>query len=128
MIYSGLVERKVARKLCIRRREYALTSNNQVWARKYRKIIENVVAKLQAEELECERGQALLKLCLSRYFSIIFDQAVKLERPPRLRFTIDSFSSNDCKNFFEFRKEDLSRLLIGLRFPEKNVVWMVAQV
>lgn len=111
--------RKVARKLCLRKREYALTSNEQVLARKYRKLITNLLWKVGWADEDSERCESLAKICLSRYYSIIVGPSVKLARPPRMRVTIDSFSTNDCKNFFEFRKEDLPRLLFGLRFPEQ---------
>ena len=36
--------------------------------------------------------------------------------------TIESFTDSECWNVFETRKEDLQRLLLNLRFPEKCVL------
>jgi hypothetical protein len=47
---------------------------------------------------------------------------IALPRQPRLKTSIDEFSANDCKNFFEFRQHYLHRLFPLLHFPEKCVL------
>jgi hypothetical protein len=60
-------------------------------------MIEACLIKVKKEELESERGDNFIKLCLYRYYSIVLEPSFKLGRPPRLRFTIDSFTTNDCR-------------------------------
>ena len=71
------------------------------------------------DDSDAIRCGGLAKICMQRYYSIMLEPKTFLLRPVRLRTTINEFSPNDCKNFFEFRQPDLFRLLRGLRFPAK---------
>jgi len=119
MIYNLLRFKQVARKVCIRKREYSLSSNEQVLARKYRKLITNLCLQSKLPGADIIRCRQVAKCLVSRYYKLVLGPKITLGRPPRLRYSIDSFSSNDCYNFFEFKKDDLPRLLAGLQFPER---------
>ena len=45
-VHDSIQFAKMARKLCLRKREFALTSNDQVKARKYRKLVEYMLVYL----------------------------------------------------------------------------------
>lgn len=48
---------------------------------------------------------------------LIYSESTIIERPLRLDKRIASFSECQCYTYFETRKEDLPRLLQGLRIP-----------
>jgi hypothetical protein len=122
MIYDDIQVKKVARKLCLRKREYSLTLSEQVKARKYRKSVEYLLANMNDPTADSVRCSALAKLCIQRYYKLMLMPKFRLPRPKRIRSFIDEFDSNECKNFFEFRQQDLHRLFGQLRFPDKCVL------
>ena len=93
-----------------------MSSNKQVSARKYRKLIANLCLRSKLPEADIYR---VAKNLVSLSYKLVLGPKITLGRPPRLRYSIDSFSSNDCYKFFKFKKDDLPRLLVGLQFPER---------
>ena len=59
------------------------------------------------------------KLCLLRYLSLVLEEPLTLERPLRINATIDTFTDSVCWNYFECRKADLRRLLVGLQLDQR---------
>ena len=56
-----------------------------------------------------------------KYFSIICedcDNSEPAEKPERKDVTVDSFKPSTAKLFFNFKKDDLSRLIDLFKFPE----------
>ncbi len=121
-VHDSIQFAKVARKLCLRKREFALTSNDPVKARKYRKLVEYMLVYLGHLDVDTVVCSALVKLCIQRYYKLILVPKIVLLRPPRLQTSTDEFSANNCKYFFEFRQNDLHRLFPLLHFPEKCVL------
>ena len=98
-VHDSIQFAKVARKLCLRKREFALTSNDQVKARKYRKLVEYMLVYLDQSNVDPVVCPALIKLCIQRYYKLILVPKIVLPRPPRLKTSIDEFSANPAAFF-----------------------------
>lgn len=111
--------RKSARRMGIRKRFMAVTSQERLKANKYKLWFYVSIVKWSKT---C--GSAKSKLLLAakwsylKYLSVLVDTNPPLEPPRRLNRTIESFSESQCWNFFETRKEDLPRLYKELHFPD----------
>jgi len=110
----------VARRLNIRKRFLALTTAEKHRAKFWRKLAIIFLIKWRTDNDKTMHLRA--RICFLRYHQLVIEPPITLERPLRLNITIDSFSESVCWNYFETRKEDLSRLLYGLRFPEDCVL------
>ncbi len=60
--------------------------------------------------------------------AIALEPDVELEPLIDHKRTIESFSDSDCWNFFETRKEDLSRIQIALRIPARVTLMNVSSM
>ena len=108
--------RKVARRLNIRKRFMALTANERQRANFWRKFA--LVCLVRFRRFGEQRMQTASRVALFRYFQLLLEPAdTALERPLRMPINIAAFSESTCWNNFETRREDLPRLLAGLRFP-----------
>ncbi len=110
--------KKAARRVNIMFRNKAFTERE----RKKSKILMNAVADIlltvpHAHPLLRRGGLFLCFILLVNTFRVMCDFGEREVTPDRLR-TINSFSEGQCWNYFETRKEDLSRLLACLRIPE----------
>jgi hypothetical protein len=85
-------------------------------------LVEYMLVYLGHFDVDTVVCSALVKLCIQQYYKLMLVPKIVLPRPPRLQTSIDEFSANDCKNFFEFRQHDLYRLFPLLHFPEKCVL------
>ena len=114
--------KKSARKLSLRKRFLALSSNEAVQLRFYEKQLLRLMLRLRNHRLSKDakvKGIAIASLLLNEMINIATEPAVTLEPLVDYRRTIDSFTASECWNYFETRKEDLKRLLLNLRFPDK---------
>ena len=112
--------KKSARKLSLRKRFLALSSNEAVHLRFYEKQLLKLMLRLRNHRLSKDtkaKGIAIASLLLNEMIKL--EPAVTLEPLIDYRRTIDSFTASECWNFFETRKEDLPRLLLNLRFPDQ---------
>jgi hypothetical protein len=109
--------RKTAKQLSYRFRHKAITSHEQVEARKWRKLF--VLFLIMSFSNKFLRN--LYVLPAVKYFSIICedcDNSEPAEKPERKDVTVDSFKPSTAKLFFNFKKDDLSRLIDLFKFPE----------
>ena len=114
--------RKVARKLSIRRRFQAITSTEQVTCRQIENLLPKVMSALKNDGLEeAKRKKIKLfgKMLLVNYVSIIYRPMNRPDTVPRKNISFETFCEADCRVFFQFLKEDLPRLKLALRIPEK---------
>ena len=105
--------KKSARKLSLRKRFLALSSNEAVHLRFYEKQLLKLMLRLRNHRLSKDtkaKGIAIASLLLNEMINIATEPAVTLEPLIDYRRTIDSFTASECWNFFETRKEDLPRL------------------
>ena len=117
--------KKSARKLSLRKRFLALSSNEAVHLRFYEKQLLKLMLRLRNHRLTKDakaKGIAIASLLLNEMINIATEPAVTLEPLINYRRTIDSFTASECWNFFETRKEDLRRLLLNLKFPKQCVL------
>ena len=120
-----LQKKKPARQLYYRRRHNSLLANDAIKAAKIKKIILAMMAYMATTKLEPDQREQMmnrLRMLSAYYLYIVVDRGEALERPIRLNFTIDSFSSSDCRIFFRFRQPDLHCLHALLQIPEKVVL------
>jgi len=124
MKFYNIRKKKTARQLSIRRRHTAIDSNDQVYGRKLEKLIKALIVKASIEIDMEEKVKILrmIKLLSIKYFQLTFETYQPLPRPLRWVVSIDSFSGDECWNFFTTRKGDLWRLCTALRFPESIVL------
>ena len=104
--------KKPARKLSLRKRSLALTSNEAVYVRSLEKRLFKLLTGLKQLRLskQCEtHGISLAKAIAEEILRVITVPDVVLPSLPSLRDSIDSFTESVCWNFFEARKEDLYR-------------------
>lgn len=112
--------KKPARKLNIRRRHEALTSNDQVKKRKLKKMftyVQNIITSQNTsnqQKIPLAKIAILITMC---FLKISLHNYEKLPKLCNYRRTIDSFNEMDCWNFFETKKLDLPRLQKLLRMP-----------
>ena len=114
-----LERRLVARKLNIRKRFVALSSQELKMSEKLQKLALLCMVKARSadsEEME-EKCNRLAKESLRRYCNIVYHVDGQLPRPIRLDKRIASFTPSQCWNFFETRQDDMPRLLRALRLP-----------
>ena len=114
--------KKPARKLSLRKRFLALTSNEAVQLRFYEKQLTKLIMRLRNHRISSElkaKGIIIANILLNEMLSLA---NVSIEPLIDQQRTIESFTASECWNFFETRKEDLERLLLNLRFPEKCIL------
>ena len=117
--------KKPARKLSLRKRFLALSSNEAVRLRFYEKQLTRLVLRLRNHRLSKDanaKGIAIASILLNEMIDIATEPISTLDPLLDRRRTIDSFTDSECWNFFETRKEDLRRLLLNLKFPEQCVL------
>ena len=117
--------KKPARKLSLRKRFLALTSNEAVQLRFYEKQLTKLIMRLRNHRISSElkaKGIVIANMLLNEMISLATEPNVSIEPLIDRQRTIESFTDSECWNFFETRKEDLPRLLLNLRFPEKCVL------
>lgn len=118
--------KKRARHLSIRKRYLRLTSKEAVEARKRREsaiklfiLAENANSPEEAEELH--RFSELYYLSFLQVATMDTND-FNIPRSIRLDKRIASFSESQCYNFFETKKDDLPRLLAGLRLDGQCIL------
>jgi hypothetical protein len=116
-IGTGISRRKTAKELSYRLRYLALSSHDQVAARRMRKYLVYCLALSKMNP----KVKLLSKIFMLKYLSIMYqstDDLEPIERPPRWLVTVDSFSASRCYIYFKFKKADLFNLFELLNFPE----------
>ena len=116
-VFTNFQRRKTSKQLPYRFRYKAISSHDQVEARKWRKyflffVILSFINK---------SFKNTFVLPAIKYFSLILedrDAYEEDEKPPRKVVTIDSFSFSTCKLFFNFQRADLQHLLELFKFPD----------
>ena len=114
-----------ARKLSLRKRFLALTSNEAVYVRSLDKRLFKLLTGLKQLRLskECKaEGISLAKATAEEMLRVMIAPDVVLPSLSSLRDSIDSFTESECWNFFETRKEDLYRLKVNLKFEDKCIL------
>ena len=113
--------KKPAKKISIRKRFLALTSNERVKGnillRSTYALLNQLKNKRLSRELQM-KGLRLTKLMFASYIYLMSEPTVDIERSRDKKRSIDSFTPTQCWNYFETRKEDLPRLVKALQFPE----------
>jgi hypothetical protein len=114
--------RRVARDLYYRKRHNAITGNEQTEAKKMKKLVFVIMAKLAGEvqgSYEFIHLDRCLRFCMAKYLFMTAGPDVELEHQPNLHRTIDSFNDDSSLLHFRFKKrEDLRRMLHLLQFPD----------
>ena len=114
-----------ARKLSLRKRFLALTSNEAVYVRSLDKHLFKLLTGLKQLRLskKCKaEGISLAKATAEEMLRVMIAPNVVLPSLSSLRDSIDSFTESECWNFFETRKEDLYRLNVNLKFEDKCIL------
>ena len=117
--------KRPARKLSLRKRFLALTSNEAVYVRSLDKRLFKLLTGLKQVHLskQCKaEGISLAKAMVEEILNVMIDPGIELTPLPSLRSTIASFTESECWNFFETRKEDLHRLRVNLKFDDKCIL------
>jgi len=117
--------KKPARKLSLRKRFLALTSNEAVYVRSLDKRLSKLLTGLKQLRLSKQRkseGLSLAKAIAEEIIEVMIEPAFELHKQPSLRNSINSFSESECWNFFETKKEDLYRLKVNLEFEDKCIL------
>jgi hypothetical protein len=113
--------RKPAKQLSYRFRHRAITSHEQVEAKKWRKLfLFFLIMSFSNKFLKNAHVIPAIK-----YFSIVLEDSegpVIAEKPERKDVTVDSLKHSTAKIFFNFRKDDLSRLIELFKFPEDCIL------
>ena len=111
--------RIAARKLNIRKRFLALTSQEKIVSKKYYRIFYvSLIKSVKTDDDDLKlKYKKVAHWAYCKYLLEVVDPGIVLPPPARLDRTIDSFSESQCWNFFECRKGDLYRLLRELKFP-----------
>mmetsp|Transcript_5480 Transcript_5480/g.7731 ORF Transcript_5480/g.7731 Transcript_5480/m.7731 type:complete len:166 (+) Transcript_5480:1047-1544(+) len=116
-IFSTVKAKRTAKQLSYRSRYRAMSSNEQIQVRKYRKLLYIMFAlKTRSEGFE-----KAYRWCRLYYLSLVLEDPNSYEellKPTRKDITIDSFSASNCKSYFRFLKNELTLLYTLLRFPE----------
>ena len=113
--------KKPARHTSIHQRHLSLNSNEQVFKRKLKKTALSLYRSIQMLE-----GEEIFNNSCKLFFIVIIIMVnltiikipANVARPDRKR-TVESFTEDECWNFFETKKEDLPRLLYSWRIPDK---------
>lgn len=117
MANDGVVIRRLARELSLRRRHDRLTVRDLVRSEKLQKILLLLAFKIgRSSGEELERLQMTMRIAYGKYLQLTYHQPKILARPQRLDRTIDSFCESDCYIFFRFTKPHLQCLLKLLNF------------
>ena len=117
--------KKPARKLSLRKRFLALTSNEAVYIRSLDKRLLKLMTGLKQLRLskQCKSQRiSLAKAIAEEIINVMIEPTIQLPPLHSLHTTIDSFSNSECWNYFETRKEDLYRLLVNLKFEDKCIL------
>ena len=113
--------RKPAKQLSYRFRHRAITSHEQVEAKKWRKLfLFFLIMSFSNKFLKNAHVIPAIK-----YFSIVLEDSEGpdiAEKPERKDVTVDSLKPSTAKIFFNFRKDDLSRLIELFKFPEDCIL------
>ena len=112
----------MARQLCLRKRDMALSTQDQVKSKKLKRIIFMCAHKAKLPGADVEAASKLAHMALDRYFQINLQVKRNMGPAPAKRIRIAQFSENDCWNFFCTRKEDLYRMMRGLRFDRDFIL------
>ena len=116
-LFSGLSRRKTAKQLAYRSRYQALSSHDQVQARKIRKYLMYCLALGQSDPMMLD----LSEIFCFKYFAMMYECTSDIERisrPIRKVVSIDMFSASSCYTNFKFRKSDLHTILDLFEFPD----------
>jgi hypothetical protein len=111
--------KKPARKLSLRKRFLALTSNEAVYIRSLDKRLLKLMTGLKQLRLskQCKsQGISLAKAIAEEIINVMIEPTIQLPSLHSLHTTIDSFSNSETK------KEDLYRLLVNLKFEDKCIL------
>ena len=115
---SGFLQRRqVARSLSYRFRYRAMSSNDQVTARRYRKLV-LILSCLKDED---ETMDQMFQIMVIMYLSKVLVDTRDFEsigRPPRVNRSIDSFCVTNCQPMFQFKKPDLTELYELMEWPD----------
>ena len=114
---SRIQLRKTSKQLSYRFRHKAISSHDQVEARKWKKIL--IILLILAISNQNLRTSFLI--AAAKYFSLILEDSEvygEENSPPRKVVTVDSYSYSTCKIFFQFKKPEFHHLIELFKFPE----------
>jgi hypothetical protein len=116
-IFSNFQRRKTSKQLSYRFRYQAMSTHDQVEARKWRKLfLIFLILSFTHKSLKTS-----FVLPAVKYLSLILEDPEDYEeenKPSRKEVIVDSYSYSTCKLFFQFKKPDLSHLIELFKFPE----------
>ena len=114
--------RQRARKLNLRKRSWAITSNESVQLRKLRRLITVCCLKAKYDEENSEFHESMAWTACRKYLGLNYMAKVQLPRSVDRKRDFASFDEIDCWTFFKCKKADMPRLLRVLRFPDECIL------
>jgi hypothetical protein len=114
--------RQRARKLNLRRRPWALTSNETVQMKKLRRLITVSCLKAKYDIENADFHHRLAWMAYRRLLGLSYMPVMHLPHSIDRKRDVASFDDIDCWTFFKCKKEDFPRLLRVLRMPEVCVL------
>ena len=115
--FSNFQRRKTSKQLSYRFRHKAISSHDQVEARKWKKYLIFFLLLSFTHKL----FKDVYVFAAAKYFSLVMeesDDGEEEQKPPRKVVTVDSYSYSTCKLFFQFKKSDLAHLIELFKIPE----------
>ncbi|KAJ1409523.1 hypothetical protein B484DRAFT_403167, partial [Ochromonadaceae sp. CCMP2298] len=112
--------KRLGRDLPIIRRHLAITSHEQVSARKLKSLI--LTLMVLEKTAPSRRVTVALKIAIVRYLALVVEppQIDPYDLPtPRKHLMIDDFSHGDSNLFFRFKRGHLHKLCELLKMPEE---------
>ena len=97
--------RKVARKLCLRKRDTALSTQDQFKSRKLKKLNFLCILKFKKPGADLEVAGKVAHMAMDRYYSLNLQLKRELGPTPAKRTSIRIFLNNDCWNCFGTRRQ-----------------------
>ncbi|KAJ1390369.1 hypothetical protein B484DRAFT_409038, partial [Ochromonadaceae sp. CCMP2298] len=117
--FGVLKLKRLGRDLPIIRRHLAITSHEQVSARKLKSLILTLMGLVKRDP--CRRVRVALKIAMIRYLATVVEPPLLDDYhlpTPRKNLLIDDFSRGDANLFFRFNREHLHMLCGLLKMPD----------
>jgi hypothetical protein len=117
-IKTQFSRRKTAKQLSYRFRHKAISSHEQVEAKKWKRLFYLLLILSFFDKLI---GNVYV-IPAVKYFSIVLEDSgdsEPVEKPVRKEVSVNSFTPSTAKMFFKFKKQDLSLLIHLVKFPDQ---------
>jgi hypothetical protein len=117
-IKTQFSRRKTAKQLSYRFRHKAISSHEQVEAKKWKRLFYLLLILSFFDKL---MGNVYV-IPAVKYFSIVLEDSEDsepVEKPVRKEVSVNSFTPSTAKMFFKFKKQDLSLLIHLFKFPDQ---------